>query len=113
MFPNVSLGALLEALQRGFDLNGFLLCPLLASLHDDVDAGYMAIAFHAQARGVACQAGLLQRHLVEGAEAVPALLAVEPVAVTPVLRTRAGDHQIEATPGGIFPGGGFPLDIEG
>lgn len=69
----------------------------LSALLNDIDAGIAAIAFHAEPGRVARKPCVLQRHVLERAQAMPALLAVFPVAIGPILRRRAGNDQIETT----------------
>ena len=112
MLANVGFGALLEGGQSDLDLYGFRFIARRSLLLHDVDAGCAAIAFDAKARSIASKPSILQRHVLEGAQAEPALIAVLPVSVNPISRRRALHDKIETIAVEIFAGPCLTFDVE-
>ena len=76
--PDVPFRALLECRRRSYgQFNSCVLSGRSFRLND-VDAGT-----HFLARRVALDPGVLQRHVLQGAEAVPAFFALDPIPVGP------------------------------
>src|SRR3954452_19513748 len=88
--PNVGLGAFFERRQYRLVLDRLRHLARRSLLLHDVDAGGVAIAFHAEAAGITRKPRILERNIIERAQAVPALAALEPVTKAPVLRARSG-----------------------
>jgi hypothetical protein len=109
---DVGLGAFFEGRQHRLDFDRPRLLAGYALLLNDVDAWCAAITLHAQARRVACETCLFERHILERSESVPALLPVFPVSIRPVFRRGAGDDEIETTAIGIFARPHFALDVQ-
>lgn len=107
VFVDVGLRAFLEGLRLLCRFRGLCLLPGDPFLLDQVDAGT-----DLQARGIAEQSCLLQGNILEGAEAVPALLAFKSVSIAPIFRPWARNDQIEAIAIGILAGLLFAFDIK-
>jgi len=110
---NVPFGALLERRHRRRILLGLDLLPRGSLLRDDVDTGGTPVALHAEPGCIACQPRILQRHVAERAQAMPALLSVLPIAIGPVLRRCARDDEVEAAAIGVLAGFRLALDLKG
>jgi hypothetical protein len=112
IFIDVPLRALLECrcLHRGRD--DFLFLAPGALLRNDVDAGRVPVALDAEPGGVARKPRILERHILERAQAVPSLLALELVTKAPVPGVGAGDDQVEAFAIRVLAGLGFAFDVE-
>jgi len=53
---------------------------------------------HFLARRVALDPGVLERQVLQGAQAVPAFFALDPIPIGPVPRCRAGHDEVETIP---------------
>jgi len=68
---------------------------------------------HFLARRVALDPGVLERQVLQGAQAVPAFFALDPIPIGPVPRCRAGHDEVETIPVRVFPGGDLSSDFQG
>src|ERR1700738_1121840 len=109
---DIGFGALLKRRRLGLDFRGLGLRAPGPALLDNVYAGGVAVALHSEAGGITRKPRILERNILERAQPVPSLLAIEPVTEAPVLRVSAGDDQVKAFAIGILAGLRFAFDVE-
>ena len=112
VLANVGFGALLEGGQSDLDFYGFRFPARRGFLLYDVEARGAAIAFDAKTRCVAGKARILWRHILERAQAEPALLTALTVSINPIPRRRALHDKVETIAVEIFTGPRLTFDVE-
>jgi len=105
---DVPFRALLERRRRGDGRFGSCALSGRSFRLNDIDSGT-----HFLARCVALDPGVLERHILQGAQAVPAFFALDPIPIGPVPRCRAGHDEVETIPVRVFPGGDLLGDFQG
>jgi len=97
IFLNISFSAFLERGRRCGCGNGLGIFPGRPFCLNYVDTGP-----HLLARCISSDPGVPQRQIIERAQTVPALFAIDPVSIGPVPRCRSSDDEIQAISIRIF-----------